>query len=336
LKLGGSSGTLGSIANIADPTERLDLDGNIRYTGTLKPLNVAPTTGQFLKADSTSTNVWAAITPSDISGLESSIRGSISATTPLVYDDFTGDFSILRSSSIANGYLHQDDWNFFNEKQGRIILYPDYDEEIDNMVLVTDALSFRWKPIVTSMVTNLSDYTGFDARYFTQDEIEDGYQPLDADLTAIAGLAGTSGYLKKTAANTWSLDTSTFLTSITLTGDITGSGTTSIATTLATVNSNVGTFRSVTVNAKGLVTAATNPTTLAGYGITDVYTKTESDARFQAIDGDLTAIAALSGTSGVLVKTGVNTWSLDTTSYLTVSTAASTYLTISTALYRTY
>ena len=32
------------------------------------------------------------------------------------------------------------------------------------------------------------------------------YQPLDADLTAIAGLTGTSGFLKKTAANTWTLD----------------------------------------------------------------------------------------------------------------------------------
>ena len=37
-------------------------------------------------------------------------------------------------------------------------------------------------------------------------------KPLDADLTSIAGLAGTSGLLKKTAANTWSLDTNTYLT----------------------------------------------------------------------------------------------------------------------------
>lgn len=42
----------------------------------------------------------------------------------------------------------------------------------------------------------------------------DGKQPLDADLTAIAGLTGTSGFLKKTAANTWSLDTNTYLTGI--------------------------------------------------------------------------------------------------------------------------
>lgn len=35
-------------------------------------------------------------------------------------------------------------------------------------------------------------------------------QPLDADLTAIAALAGTSGLLKKTAANTWALDTTVY------------------------------------------------------------------------------------------------------------------------------
>lgn len=41
------------------------------------------------------------------------------------------------------------------------------------------------------------------------------YQPIDEDLTAIAALAGTTGLLKKTAANTWALDTSVYLTSIT-------------------------------------------------------------------------------------------------------------------------
>ena len=37
-------------------------------------------------------------------------------------------------------------------------------------------------------------------------------QPLDADLTAIAALTGTTGLLKKTAANTWALDTSAYST----------------------------------------------------------------------------------------------------------------------------
>jgi hypothetical protein len=38
------------------------------------------------------------------------------------------------------------------------------------------------------------------------------YQPLDADLTAIGALSGTSGVLKKTAANTWALDTANYIT----------------------------------------------------------------------------------------------------------------------------
>lgn len=47
---------------------------------------------------------------------------------------------------------------------------------------------------------------------------------------------------------------------ITLTGDVTGSGTGTFAATLATVNSNVGSFTaaSITVNAKGLITAASS------------------------------------------------------------------------------
>jgi hypothetical protein len=135
-------------------------------------------------------------------------------------------------------------------------------------------------------------------------------QPLDGDLTAIAALAGTSGLLRKTAADTYSLDTATYLTAnqaITLSGDATGSGTTAISVTLANSGVTAGTYRSVTVNAKGLVTAGTNPTTLAGYGITDA----------QPLDADLTAIAALAGTSGILRKTAADTWSLDTNTYLT-------------------
>ena len=103
-------------------------------------------------------------------------------------------------------------------------------------------------------------------------------QPKDADLTSIAGLTGTTGFLKKTAANTWSLDTTSYLTenqTIIVGGDATGSGTTSIALTLVDSGVTAGTYKSVTVDAKGRVTAGTNPTTLSGYGITDAYTQTQ-------------------------------------------------------------
>lgn len=58
-----------------------------------------------------------------------------------------------------------------------------------------------------------------------------------------------------------------------------------------------GTYKSVTVNTYGQVTGGTNPTTLAGYGITDA----------QGLNADLTALAGLSST-GWAVRTATNTW----------------------------
>lgn len=62
-----------------------------------------------------------------------------------------------------------------------------------------------------------------------------GSVTLDPDLDAIAALTGT-GILKRTAPNTWALDTTSYLTAnqtITLSGDASGSGTTSIVVTVA-------------------------------------------------------------------------------------------------------
>lgn len=88
---------------------------------------------------------------------------------------------------------------------------------------------------------------------------------MDGDLTAIAALSGT-GFAKRTGTNTWTLDTSTYLTgnqSITISGDASGSGTTSISLTLANSGVSAGTYGSaslipaITVDAKGRVTSVT-------------------------------------------------------------------------------
>ena len=57
---------------------------------------------------------------------------------------------------------------------------------------------------------------------------------------------------------------------------------------LATTGVSAGTYRSLTVDAYGRVSAGTNPTTIAGYGITDAYTKTYIDTLY----GDTASAAA--------------------------------------------
>lgn len=73
---------------------------------------------------------------------------------------------------------------------------------------------------------------------------------------------------------------------IILSGDISGTGTSSITTTLATVNANVGSFTnaSITVNAKGLITTASNGTS---------------------------AVTSISGTANRITVTGTTTATID-------------------------
>lgn len=133
-------------------------------------------------------------------------------------------------------------------------------------------------------------------------------QAWDADLDAIAALAGTSGLLKKTAANTWSLDTATYLTSnqtLTLSGDATGSGTTAITVTLSNSGVTAGTYTlaTVTVDAKGRITSASSggtPVTSFSAGTTGLTPSTGSTG---AVTLAGTLAVANGGTGGTTAAT---------------------------------
>lgn len=64
-------------------------------------------------------------------------------------------------------------------------------------------------------------------------------------------------------------------------GSYDGTGDTEIALTLIDTGVSAGAYTKVTVNAKGLVTGASNPITLFGYGITDAFTKPETTSAIQ-------------------------------------------------------
>jgi hypothetical protein len=83
---------------------------------------------------------------------------------------------------------------------------------------------------------------------------------------------------------------------ILMTGDVTGSGVETVATTLATVNSNVGSFTnaSITVNAKGLITAASS----GGSGVSSVSNS----------DGTLTISPTTGSVVASLALGHANTW----------------------------
>ena len=131
-------------------------------------------------------------------------------------------------------------------------------------------------------------------------------QAWDADLDAIAAISGTSGLLKKTAANTWTLDTTSYgtgtVTSVAagsyLTGGtITTSGTLAVDATSANTASKVvardasGNFSANTITASLTGTAST-ATNLAGGGA--------GQLPYQSGSGATAMLAA--GTSGQLLQ----------------------------------
>ena len=177
-------------------------------------------------------------------------------------------------------------------------------------------------------------------------DIGSSVQAWDGDLDAIAAISGASGLLKKTAANTWSLDTNTYLT------------TSSASSTYLTISNAATTYVSLAgsysnptwITGLAWSKISSTPTTLSGYGITDALssstaastyltqssasstylTQSSASSTYQPLDSDLTAIAGLATGTGLLKNTA-GTWSLDTNSYLTTSSASSTYLTQSNA-----
>ena len=159
--------------------------------------------------------------------------------------------------------------------------------EIDTSALAPVALSGTFADL-TAKPTTISGYGITDA------------QTLDADLTAIAALTGTTGLLKKTAANTWTLDTSTYLTGIT-----SGQVTTALGFTPYNATNPNGYISSIT---------SSNVTTALGY---TPYNATNPSG-YTNNTGTVTSVSGTGTVSGLTL-----TGSVSTTGSLTLGGALS-------------
>lgn len=88
---------------------------------------------------------------------------------------------------------------------------------------------------------------------------------------------------------------------------LTGGGNLSANRTLSLAATGVkaGTYTKVTVDTYGRVTVGDNPTTLAGYGITDAYTKTETDGKYVTIATAQTISGQKTFTKHILMNSGI-------------------------------
>lgn len=231
----------GTLANQTDLQNALNAKANTSHSHSLDTLsNVAITSnsdGEILRWNATLAQ-WVNNTLAE-AGIQPAGAYLLANQTITLSGDSTGTGTTaitvtntgLRGSSIpslSTGYLRYTGtvWEFKNETYS----------------LSTHDHSATYEPLITPKSAGYLKYTGsawsfVNEAYSLSNHVHTGtYQPLDDDLTAIAGLTGTNGFLKKISANTWGLDTSTYITgnqTITLSSDVSGSGATSIAVTVS-------------------------------------------------------------------------------------------------------
>lgn len=218
-------------------------------------------------------------------------RAAISGTAPISVT--SGVVSISQANSTTNGYLSSADWNTFNGKQAALTLGN-----------------------LTSSDITVTGGTGA--------VVGNGSTLTLATVNSNVGQFGSSTAIPVITVNGKGLVTAMSTTAVSIPsgalnfiGDVTGSGTTGSDTTLtlATVNSNVGSYGTstsvptITVNAKGLVTSASQtaiPT--ASSSVTGLLSSTDWST-FNAKQ------AQLNGTG--FVKVSGTTVSYDNSTYLT-------------------
>lgn len=192
-------------------------------------------------ADTTHNGLLTALDWTTFNGKVSTTR-NINTTAPLSGGgDLSADrtLTISQSTTSTNGYLSSADWNTFNGKQNLLTLGNLTDTGTDGITVTSG----------TGAVVG----TGTVLAQHVADATHNGYL-TSGDWSTFNGKQSSGNYISA------------------LTGDATATGPGSVALTLATVNTNTGSFGSTTaipnftVNGKGLITAAGTTAVVAPAG----------------------------------------------------------------------
>ncbi len=144
--------------------------------------------------------------------------------------------------------------------------------------------------------------------YNAGDIVQDGVNGNSTNNYYICSVSNTSGvWATDLAAGDWAISALAAIPTgvLTLTGDVTGTGSSPIATTLSSVNSNIGTFSNATVttNAKGLITAIS-----AGSNVSGTVTSVTFTGDGTVLSSTPSAAVTSSGTvTGTLISQAKNT-----------------------------
>jgi hypothetical protein len=259
------------------------LSGDVTGTQSATSITSSVVTGKLLTGYAVGADTPVAATDSVLGAFEkiqgqiNTIGGSsvtsVTATSPLFSSGgSTPNITVQQATTSEDGYLSSTDWNTFNGKQAALSITNLTDAGTDGITITNG----------TGAVIGASPVTIAQAAASAS---QNGYL-TSANFTTFNGKQAAGSYITA------------------LTGDGTASGPGSAALTLATVNSNVGPFGSstsipsFTVNAKGLITAASGNVVVAPAG-----TLSGTTLNSTVIGSSLTGVGTI--TSGVWNGTAI-------------------------------
>lgn len=147
--------------------------------------------------------------------------------------------------------------------------------------------------------------TLFDSTYVTAAAVAAGYQPLDADLTALAALSGTDTIYYRSAASTWSavvIGSNLSFTGGTLDAS---SGASEFSDSAFRVQDNGDATKQLAFQVSGISTGTTR--TLTAPNASGTVALTADLSAYQPLDTTLTALAAYN-TNGLIAQTAADTF----------------------------